>query len=140
MQWRIGEYSKYESFIRDAERRYDIPLNLLAVTLFQASQYDPAHINGTGRNPLGVIGIANLMPSDCRILWGGNDRRTDPLASIAGAARLLAAQHSRFKDWRLALLAYHSNAQIVADHVREHANLSIRAKEYTEQASAHCRL
>lgn len=140
MQWRSGDYKKYESFIRDAERRYAIPLNLLAVTLYQASKYDPAHIAGTGRNPLGVIGIANLMPSDCRILWGGNDRRTDPLASIAGAARLLAAQHSRFKDWRLAVLAYHSDAQIVADHVREHKPLPIRAKEYAEQVSANVRL
>lgn len=140
MQWRIGDYGKYESFIHDTERRYGIPVNLLGVTLYQASKYDPDHIAGRGRNPVGVIGIANLTKENCTDLWAGKDRRTDPLASIVGCALLLRAQFHRFHNWKHALLAYHSDATIVRDNLHKGIVMPIRAREYTQQAEAYARL
>ncbi len=140
MNFRTGDFDKYASFIRDTERRYGLPPNLLAVTCYQASKYDPAHIAGKGRNPIGVIGIANLSRDDCAVLWGGKDRRTDPLASIVGAALLLRAQFHHFHNWRLALLAFHSDAAIIRDDLHKGIVAPIRAREYTGQAEAYCRL
>ena len=142
MQWRIGEYGKYESFIRDTERRYGLPVSLLGITLYQASKYDADHIAGIGRNPLGVIGIANITRADARLLWGEADKRLDPLASIAGAAVLLRAQYNRFGNWRLALLAYHSDETTVRNHLRDGRRLPIagNAPMYTQQAQAYCSL
>jgi len=140
MDFRTGDFGKYEGFIRDTERRYSLPPNLLALTIYQASKYDPAHIAGKGRNPIGVLGIANLTREDCGILWAGADRRLDPLASIVGAARMLRAQRGQFSTWRDALLAYHSDAERLTSHLQARGKLPIRAREYTEQAGAVCKL
>ena len=140
MQWRVNDFAKYETFIWNSEQRFNIPANMLAIVLWQASKFEPDHIAGKERNPIGVIGIANLTQDDCVTLWGGVDKRLDPLASIAGAARLLRAQYARFNDWRLAALAYHSDAQWIRDHLQKHKPLPIRAREYTEQLAAHVRL
>ncbi len=140
MEWRINDYSKYSSFIWNTEQRFNLPANMLAIVLWQASKYDPAHIAGTGRNPIGVIGIGNLTLADCRTLWNGADRRTDPLASIAGAGRLLRDRFREFNDWKLALAAYHSDSNSVRNHMRKHVPMPFRAVDYVQQVAAHCRI
>lgn len=140
MQWRVNDYSKYENFIWNTEQRFNIPTNMLAIVLWQASKYDADHIAGKGRNPIGVIGIANLTRADCHILWNGTDKRTDPLASIAGAGRLLRNRYQQFNDWKLALAAYHSDPQCVRDHLREGVPMPFKAIDYIQQVAANCRL
>lgn len=141
MNFRTGDYGKYEAFIRDTERRFGLPDNLLAVTLYQASKFDPETIAGTRQHPtLGVRGIAALTPEHCAVLWRGADRRTDPHAAIAGAAELLKAQYGRFNNWRLALLAYHASPGTVLDCVHKHLPMPIDAARYVNEAGACCRV
>jgi hypothetical protein len=138
MNFKVGDYAKYEAFIRDAELRCGLPRDLLALTLYQASQYDPDKIAGKKRNPIGAIGIANLTQADAKTLWGADDRRLDPFASIAGAARLLEDYRWRFGDWRLALLAYHSSLDIVRVAVHMNLTMPIDASRYANEARSVC--
>lgn len=138
--WQTGEYRKYRVFIRETEKRYGIPENMLAIILHQASKYETAHIKGDGRHNIGVLGIANLSMQDCRILWAGTDNRRNPMASIAGAARLLFMQYEHFRDWKDALLAYHSSAACVAANKRQHEPLPFKATKYVEQTRVYCHI
>lgn len=141
MNFRTGDFGKYETFIRDTERRYGLPVNLLAVTLFQASKYDPAHISGKGRRSVGgniALGIANLTGDDCKVLWEGVDKRLDPLASIVGCALLLRAHFARFGTWHHALLSYHSSPGIVRNALQDGLPMPIDASRYVNEARAHC--
>jgi len=140
MEYRKGDYYKYATFIRETEKRYDLPCNLLAVTLFQSSAYDPVKIKGEGRNSIGTIGIAALTREDCKILWCDGDLRKDALASIIGAARLLRGYHSHFNNWRLAVLAFHSSADIVRDAIQSKISIPIDAFRYSQQVAAECRV
>lgn len=141
MNFRTGDFGKYERFIADTERRYGLPCNLLALTLWQASGFDPEKITGARQHPtIGVCGIASMTLDDCKVLWNGVDRRTSPHDAIIGCARLLARQHRAFNSWRLALLAYHSSAKSLIESIQGGPTLPIDAHRYTGQAEAHCRL
>ena len=130
MNFKQNDYPIYASAIRQAEMRYEIPANLLAGVLFQASQFDPDRIAGKGYNPKGVIGIAKLSREDCDFLWNGSDNRTDPGQSIQGAGRILRDHFRRFGNWRDAVAAYHTCAQIVADHHHGRAPMPIDTARY----------
>ena len=135
--WKTGDYLKYATAIREASRRTGVPEKLLTLTLWQASNFDPEHIKGQCRNPIGVIGIANLTREQAYQLWGqGKDLRHDPAASIIGAAHILSLHQMRFNDWILATLAYHTSAKIVQEHLREHKAMPIEATRYAMQVSA----
>jgi len=145
--WEKGDYQKYASFIRDAERRFDLPANLLALVLFQASKYDPAVISGAGQHPLSAIGIAKLTAHDANHLWGEQTpdyadrhdpgtKRRDPLASILGAARLLRAKRWKFGSWKMALLAYHTSDDIALSTAHKGVAMPIDAAEYIAQITA----
>lgn len=140
MNFKCGDYPKYESFIRETERRFSIPENMLALILFQASKYDADHIAGNGRNPIGSIGIANLTREDCATLWFGKDFRTDPKASIFGAAVLLRAQYNRFGGWRAAALAFHSDTASVLANLRRNQPLPPTAAKYVQEIQSQCRV
>lgn len=140
MNFRINDYGKYEQFIADNERRFALPRNLLAMTLYQASAFDADKIACKDQHPtIGVRGIASLTLSDCKIVWNGDDRRSDPYASIIACARLLKRQYAAFNNWRLALLAYHSSAQSVIDAIQCRADVPIDANRYVQQAAAEVR-
>lgn len=145
--WECNDYRKYESFIRDTERRFDLPRNLLALVLFQASKYDPTIIAGTGQHPLSAIGIAKLTAHDADHLWGEQPadyekrhaaptKRKDPLASIVGCARLLRAKRWKFGSWKMALLAYHTSDDIAASTLHRDERMPIDAAEYVQQITA----
>lgn len=143
MNFRCGEYKKYESFIKDTEKRYSLPFNLLTVTLYQASKYDPGHIAGKDRRSVGpraALGIANLTGEDCNVLWNGTDKRLDPLAAIVGCATLLRIHFRRFHNWKHSVIAYHSNQDIVRLALQYHRPMPIDAQRYSEQAQAYCQL
>jgi hypothetical protein len=138
MNFKTGDFAKYESFIRQTEQYYALPRNLLAVTLWQASQFDPVKIESKNRNSIGIIGIAALTQRDIQMLWNGDDRRRDPFASIVGAARLLAAYKSQFSNWRLALLAYHCGANELREALHMDTRLPIDARRYADEAQSAC--
>lgn len=130
MNFRQNDYHKYESAIRQAELRYQIPPNMLAALLYQASQFDPDRIAGKGFNPVGVIGIAKISREDCRYFPSGADLRTDPRASIICAARILRSHFARFGNWRDAVAAYHSKPDIVAAHKHGREKMPIDIARY----------
>ena len=139
MNYRTGDYAKYARFISETETQHNIPAGLLALTLWQASAYDPDKIACKGQHPtIGVRGIASLTPEDCKTLWNGDDRRDDPQACIVGAARLLKMQRDRFTTWKLALLAYHSSADTVRKAMHGEAHIPIDADKYAAQARECC--
>lgn len=149
--WKTGDYNKYESFIRDAESRFELPRNLLALVLYQASKYDSAIIAGTGKHPMSSIGIAKLTPHDALILWDEMPadysarydpptKRRDPLASIIGAAKLLRSKRRKFGSWRFALLAYHTSDDIAASTTHGGARMPINAHKYIQQITAQVRV
>lgn len=148
--WEINDYPKYAPFIRDTERRYDLPRNLLALVLYQASKYDPATIAGVGQHPLSAIGIAKLTAHDADHLWGEQPadysqrhaaptKRKDPFASIIGCARLLRAKRWKFGSWRMALLAYHTSDDIAHSTAHKGTAMPIDAREYIAQITAQVR-
>lgn len=110
MIWKINEYPRYARVIRESERRYNIPSDLLARALSQESSFLPEIINGTRRSPVGAVGIAQFMPATAKdyglILSDGTDLRTDPFASIDAAGRYLRALYLMFNSWPYALMAY----------------------------------
>lgn len=149
--WKTGDYAKYAGFIRDTERRFTLPHNLLALVLYQASKYDPAAIAGTGQHPLSAIGIAKLTAHDANTLWGEQPadysqrhdpctKRRDPLASIVGCAKLLRDKRWKFGTWKMALLAYHTSDDIAATCNRRGKCLPIDAAEYVQQITAQVRV
>lgn len=131
MNWKVGEYPKYAAAIREAERRNNIPPDLLARLLYQCSQYEPAKIRGDGRHRIGAIGIAQLLPD---VGTRYNIDRTEPFASINAAAMYLAWLRNRFGEWRTALQAYHWSAEGVYKdtHGKPH-QLPIAASTFAEQ-------
>jgi hypothetical protein len=136
MDFRQNDFFKYASQIRNAEIAERIPRDLLAIALFQASQFEPDKISGKGLNPLGVIGIGKITRSDCAWLWGGEDLRADPAAAIRGAARILARYYHRFNSWPEALAAYHCAPDFVVRHKHGQARLPIDARRYLGEAAA----
>lgn len=145
--WETNDFHKYASFIRDTERRFNLPQNLLALVLYQASKYDPATIAGTGQHPLSSIGIAKLTAHDADHLWGEQPadynqrhqaptKRKDPFASIVGCARLLRAKRGKFGSWKMALLAYHTSDDIALSTAQKGAAMPIDAAEYIAQITA----
>ena len=123
--WRINEYPKYAAFIADAETEYNIPRDLLARLLYQSSRFAADVINGEKRNPIGAIGIAQMMPDVASQLLVD---RYDPFKAIIGAARHLKRMYERFGNWRNAILAYRCGA----DQVKQ-GKTPKDAREYLEQ-------
>ena len=140
MNFNQNDYPKFSAAIRQAELRYQLPPDLLAGVLFQASQYDPDRIAGKDYNPRGVIGIAKLSREDCDFLWQGVDHRADPARAILGAARLLRDHYRRFNNWRDAVAAYHTCAQIVADHHHGRAPMPIDTARYMGEIATVARI
>ena len=149
--WKTGDFNKYEAFIHDTECRFELPRNLLALVLYQASKYDPAIIAGTGMHPMSSIGIAKLTPHDAFALWGEmvpdysqrhnpKTMRRDPYASIIGAAKLLRSKRWKFGSWKFALLAFHTSDDIAASTTRRGAQMPIDASEYVQQITAQVRV
>lgn len=125
--WKVNEYFKYESAIREAEYANGIPTDGLARLLYQESRFRPDIINGEKRSPVGALGIAQFMPETGGdyglVVYDGNhkiisDKRTDPLASIAAAGRYLKALYRMFGDWEQALMAYNWGPGMVQKYNR----------------------
>lgn len=107
--WKVNEYPKYASAIRDAEISNGIPQDLLARVLYQESRYRVDVITGANRSPVGATGIAQFMPDaakDMGLIGPGYDNRTNPFAAIPAAARYLRLMYNQFQNWPDALAAY----------------------------------
>ena len=99
-----GDYHKYAWAIREAERRFAIPENLLAKLLCHTSEgFNNEVISGTKHKHIGVCGIAKFTPDEGRYLAID---RLDPHGAIHAAGRYLRELRDITHDWNKALLAF----------------------------------
>ncbi|HEX6217021.1 MAG TPA: lytic transglycosylase domain-containing protein [Vicinamibacterales bacterium] len=99
----------YLAAIRQAERANGIPADLLVRLLDQESRYRADVIDGRVSSRVGAKGIAQVMPATAKAPGYGVPplpNPLDPFASIAWAAKYLAALRARFGNWSQALAAY----------------------------------
>ena len=77
--------------------------------------------NPRARNPVGALGLFQLMPETAQSLglslWP-RDQRLHPATNARAAARYLKRLHERFGDWPLALAAYNGGEARVARLLR----------------------
>jgi soluble lytic murein transglycosylase-like protein len=95
----------YRATIREAEKRYEIPQNLLLNLLrAESKNFTRNVIFGIGFHPEGIIGIAGLMPEIAKQYHLTN--RRDPIASIFCGAQYLRDLRRKFGSWPRAVMAY----------------------------------
>ncbi len=106
MRKALERKAEHEAILEAAFQAYGAPKALLAVPLMESGFANlPPRVN-----PLRAAGMWQFMAQTARNyglkVEGSEDQRLDVAKSTDAAMRLLTALHLRFKDWRLALLAY----------------------------------
>jgi len=97
-------YHRYDTFIRGAASRYQLPESLIRAVVHTESNY---HSKATSR--AGAMGLMQLMPKTARAL-GVNDAY-DPKQNIFGGSRYLRLLANRYNgDMVLVLAAYNAGA------------------------------
>jgi len=80
-----------------------------------------SNFNPVARNPLGAVGLYQLMPRTAEGLGlrlKPSDERLNPEKNAGAAARYLRDLHREFKDWSLALAAYNAGPSRVKNTLR----------------------
>lgn len=97
-------YHRYDTLIRGAARRYQLPQSLVRAVIHTESNYSAHAVSRAG-----AMGLMQLMPSTARYL--GVTRPFDPRQSIYGGARFLRLLANRYNgDMVLVLAAYNAGA------------------------------
>ena len=97
-------FHRYDTFIRGAASRYQLPESLIRAVVHTESNY---HARATSR--AGAMGLMQLMPKTARAL-GVNDAY-DPEQNIFGGSRYLRLLANRYNgDMVLVLAAYNAGA------------------------------
>jgi soluble lytic murein transglycosylase-like protein len=96
----------YLSLFHQAEREYNLPMNLLVRMAQQESYFNPQAVS-----PVGAEGIMQLMP---QFYPGVNP--FDPSQAIPAAAKSISSYYNRFGDWKKALAAYNWGPGNVQQH------------------------
>lgn len=122
MNYKVKEYPKYATAIRDAEDRHGIPRDLFARLLYQESGYKPDVIHGIERSRVGALGIAQFMPATAAEM--GVDP-LDPFAAIDAGARYLKKMYGMFNDWRYALMAYNWGPGNMRKYLRSEGSIPV---------------
>lgn len=96
------------ALVQQAASDQDLPYDLLMRQIQQESSFNPNAVN----KRTGATGLLQLMPATAREL-GVEDPR-DPAQNIAGGAAYMRQLLDRFKNYDLALAAYHAGRGTVA--------------------------
>lgn len=97
-------FHRYDTFIRSAASRYQLPESLIRAVVHTESNYHP---RATSR--AGAAGLMQLMPKTARAL--GVDDAYDPRQNIFGGSRYLRLLANRYNgDMVLVLAAYNAGA------------------------------
>ena len=95
-----GDPGQYESMVREAANKHNIPEDLFFKLVNQESRFNQGAVSKAG-----ALGLAQLMPGTAEYL--GVDPH-DPAQNVEGGARYLKEQYDKFGSWRLALAAYNA--------------------------------
>lgn len=147
VNFRVNEYPRYASAIRDAELRHRIPSDLLALLLWQSSRYIKETIEGTKQHSRhGAVGIAMLTPDEAADMNIPIDSRTNPALVIERCALRLATLHRECGTWQRAALAHKfgkslmlsisSGARAMPDHAAESFSQINSLLSFREQIAA----
>jgi len=100
----IGLSQYYFPILAETFLSYGLPEELKYLAVVE-SEFKP-----TARSRKGAQGLMQFMPATARqygLVWDSfRDDRLDPFKAADAAARLLADNYARFKDWPLAITAY----------------------------------
>jgi len=94
--------NRYDSYIAEAARKYDVPFSLIKAIIRVESDYDPNAVSHAGAR-----GLMQIMPGTARDL--GVTDSFDPRENILGGVRYLKKLLTRFRgSIPLALAAYNA--------------------------------
>ena len=97
-------YHRYDTFIRGAAQRYQLPEALVRAVIHTESNYHP---NAVSR--VGAMGLMQLMPATAKGL--GVKDPFDPRQNIYGGTKYLRMLANRFNgDMVLVIAGYHAGA------------------------------
>lgn len=100
-------YHRYDSYIRGAARRYQLPEALIRAVVHTESNYYPHAVSHAG-----AMGLMQLMPATAKFL--GVDDPFDPRQNIYGGSKFLRLLANRFNgDMVLVLAGYHAGPRNV---------------------------
>ncbi len=128
---------KWLLVLNDAERRHQIPPDLLARMAYQESHWRDDVITGSLASTAGALGLMQMMPayfSSVRTARPFTDR--DTAAQIEQAAAELARLHAVFRDWVLAVGAYNAGQGTVRAYVAGTRSLPAETQDYVADVFA----
>ena len=100
-------FHRYDTFIRGAAQRYQLPEALVRAVIHTESNYNPHAVSRVG-----AMGLMQLMPSTAKYLGVG--KPFDPRQNIYGGTKYLRLLANRFNgDMVLVIAGYHAGAGAV---------------------------
>lgn len=104
---RTARARKYDSLIRTASRRYELPVALVRAVVHTESNYNPRAVSSVG-----AMGLMQIMPSTAKYL--GVRDAFDPNQNVYGGCKFLRLLANRFNgDMVLTIAGYHAGAGAV---------------------------
>lgn len=98
---------EYESHLREAAGRYNLPYELLVAVMLVESNYDPRAVSHKG-----AIGLMQIMPRTSQEMYVAD--ALDPKSNIEGGARYLRVLANRYQgDLTKTLAAYNAGPEAV---------------------------
>lgn len=103
-------YQRFDAFILEASKLYQIPIPLIRAVIRTESDYDPRVVSSAGAR-----GLMQLMPQVAVEM--GVDNPHDPRQCVLGGTRLLRILANRFDgDLAKTIAAYHAGAGSLAKY------------------------
>jgi soluble lytic murein transglycosylase-like protein len=109
--YRPRDVTKYDDYIREASKRFNIPTPLIRAVVAVESNFDPTAVSHAGAQ-----GLMQLMPQTAEEM--GVDDPFDPRKNILGGTRYLRVLANSFDgDLVLTLAGYNAGHQAVTRHM-----------------------
>lgn len=92
---------KYKPFFEHTEKKFGIPQDILAKMGWQESRFRDDIVTGKVLGKSNESGIMQITPR-----WHPGVQYFDPQSAIDYAGKYLKENYDKFKDWKLAVMAY----------------------------------